>query len=282
MACVQPLVAARTSLGGVALCRKTHPAFYDQQAANRLLLPCGSCLGCRKARAREWALRCTLELSQHDRFCWTTLTYDREHKPPALRKDHLSGFLKRLRRRLDSDGTRVRFFASGEYGEQRGRPHYHAILYGVATDNVAIQAAWPFGHARIDPLTKAAISYVAGYVNKKIGFKESREERIDYITGECYMHEPPFVLMSRRPGIGAHARRFTASWRSHAVLNGSPMPVPRFLHEAWKGQATEEEILELQQEKQRLIRAQTRESLEAKAMELESLYELNSAKRRKL
>lgn len=207
-------------------------------------LPCGGCIGCRKARAREWALRCTLELAEHDRTVWCTLTYDDDHLPPTLSKRDLSGFVKRLRAR----GERIRFFASGEYGERTLRPHYHAILFGLREDS-QVQAAWSAGFTRVDSVSPAAISYVAGYCAKKVGWKLERGERIDYRTGEVYEWQPPFVLMSRRPGIGAAARRFPASWRRFAVHGGSPMPVPRYLHESWVSTASDLEILLLESEK---------------------------------
>ena len=236
MACFWP-IRAWTLPSGVTTLREPIP--YD--SANVFLrLPCGGCIGCRKARAREWALRCTLELAEHDLACWCTLTYDEAHVPPSLSRGHLSGFLKRLRKR--SGSARVRFFASGEYGEQTQRPHYHAILYGVACGSVAVQSAWPFGFARVDELSPAAISYVAGYCSKKVNWKLELGERVDVRTGELYEYQPPFIQMSRRPGIGGSARRFKSSWRHHAVLNGSVLPVPRFLHKAWLDQASEADV----------------------------------------
>lgn len=85
------------------------------------------------------------------------------------------------------------------------------------------------------------ISYTAGYTAKKIGWKLEAGERVDPETGEVYTWQPPFIQMSRRPGIGAHARQWPHSWRSYAVHNGQQMPVPRFLHESWKQQASREE-----------------------------------------
>lgn len=281
MACFHPILAKRGAFGGVAIVRRMDDSFYDRGDPDALWLPCGSCIGCRKARAREWALRCTLELSEHATACWATLTYDNGHVPPTLDKRHLSGWLKRLRKRMGA--TRVRFFASGEYGETTFRPHYHAILYGVDEKSSLPQATWPHGFVHVDPLTPAAVSYVAGYCSKKLGWSDyDREERVDPSTGECYVYQPPFVQMSRRPGIGGDARMHRQSWRSFAVLNGSRMPVPRFLHAAWKDSASQAEVDALNAERAALRREVSLYSLMAGEAIASSLHGISSAKRCKL
>lgn len=218
-----------------------------------LSLPCGRCIGCNMAQAKAWALRCQLELQLHRAALFTTLTYDQKHLPITLAKRHLQLFLKRLRRSVARSSTNrtLRFFASGEYGETNGRPHYHAILYGLAPDeHQLVNDAWGLGLTKTVPVTPAAISYVAGYTSKKIGWKDAtKHERVDPDTGELYTWQPPFIQMSRRPGIGGHARQWQQSWRLYAIMNGTKMPVPRFLHESWKASATLEQQEELHNEK---------------------------------
>lgn len=242
-------------------------------------IPCGGCLGCRMSRSREWALRCELELKSHSEACWVTLTYDDQHLPPTLQKNHLSGFLKRLRARLEPQ--KVRFFGSGEYGETFGRPHYHAILFGVR-DSKHIQDSWKFGFSRVDPLTSAAIAYVAGYCSKKIGYKLDKDERVDERTGEAYTYEPPFVLMSRRPGLGADYGVYSRSWRKSAIYNGSEIAVPRYLHNFWKRTATEEEVEQLRQERRENPRDVSKARLEASAAIALKRWQTQSERRRKL
>lgn len=227
-----------------------------------LRLPCGRCLGCAQRRAREWVLRCRFELQQHEATCWTTLTYDEEHCPPTLIKRDLSGFLKRLRARRS--GSVVRFFGCGEYGERKGRPHYHAILFGVPqSDAEDVRACWKYGNVRVDPIAPAAIAYVAGYSAKKVGATRERYPRdvVDMSTGEVLPFQEPFVLMSRRPGLGAHVRRFSDSWKESAVLDGQAYPVPRYLHDSWRKSASDVEIEELA-ERRRLRGIQTARSRE--------------------
>lgn len=229
MACYYPIPAHRTGSGTITL----HKEPPDSREA--LSLPCGTCIGCRTSAARAWSLRCQLELQIHKHATFTTLTYEDEKLPPTLRRRDLQLFLKRLRKRLDT--RRLRFFAAGEYGEQNQRPHYHAILYGAReNDRDLIHDTWGAGFTQTVAVTPAAIAYTAGYCAKKISWRqEADQERIDYKTGEVYHWQPPFLQMSRRPGIGGHARQqYTNSWRLFAVdYNATRLAVPRFLRKAW-------------------------------------------------
>lgn len=256
MPCFHPLPAYRTREGAVTLdMRKAMPeapypgALGVVQSAVR----CGTCIGCRTARARDWAIRARFEWRDHAQACWSTLTYDDEHLPATLEKRHVQLFMKRLRKQLG----KVRFLAAGEYGETTYRPHYHVVLFGVPYGSPAVQKCWPMGFAQTHELTESAISYVAGYVTKKVGHAESREERVTS-DGEVYNYQPPFLLASRRPGIGASARRFFSSWRRSAIVDGQEVPVPRYLHAAWADQASPLEVKALNDEVSRLTRSYDR------------------------
>lgn len=274
MTCYHPLPAYKSvggdiSIGDYRLHKDTAPT----------KLPCGSCLGCVTDRARGWALRCTLELHQHNEAVFSTLTYDEEQIPSTLEKPHLTAFLKRLRKRIPN---KLKFFASGEYGEQTRRPHYHAILYGMGEDQAdIIEKEWGKGHVRTERVTPARIAYVAGYVQKKIDFRYEKQEWIDYSTGEVVTWQPPFIHMSRRPGIASDAKKFVKSWRSYAVLNDTKIPVPRYFHEAWKEQATPAEIEELEQERYKLAleRDHSNTNLEAKEQIAIAKQKLRAEKR---
>lgn len=233
------------------------------------------------SRAREWAVRCGLEHKAHEVACWTTLTYDDDHLPPTLQKSHTQGFLKRLRARVSSP---IRFFLSGEYGERTHRPHYHAILFGLSERSQDIQKAWPFGYVRTDPLTPAAISYVAGYCSKKVGYRLEAGERLDPSTGELYDYQPPFLLMSRRPGIGGHMRQHWRSWRTTAISNGIEIPVPRFLHQSWLKNTSPEQHLILQHEKllKQSLKDTSKPRLEAGHLIAVAKHSLSSSKRTQL
>lgn len=265
MGCYQPVQAYRSERGSIAF-SWGGPYRYPVD------LPCGKCTACLASKAREWALRCKLELPQHQRTVWTTLTYDETNVPRELRKADLSAFLKRLRERLRvKHAPPLRFFASGEYGEETQRPHYHAILFGT-DDEREIEASWPHGHIRVDPISDAAINYVAGYTAKKLGWRNDYADEIDEETGEVTKEgrQAPFIHMSRRPGIGSAARQHWQSWRLTAIENGTPMPVPRYLHEAWRERATPEMLIKLRREKTEAILTRYERDTRTRAYKLEA------------
>lgn len=272
MPCYHPLRAWRTRNGVVSLGKEPPDSMS-------LRLPCGGCIGCRTSKARAWAFRCHLELHQHPSATFTTLTY--ADAPPTLIKRDLSLWLKRFRRVL-GPARPIRFFACGEYGENNGRAHYHAIIFGAnVRDRDTIETTWGLGRTHTVAANAATIAYVAGYVSKKLGMPPRRQDVVDYETGELlYTWQPPFILMSRRPGIGGHARSFTQSWRMYAVHEGSKLPVPRFFHEAWKKTASPLDLEELASEKSSLSRIVTSEQLAAGEKIALSRQQISGCKRK--
>lgn len=277
MPCVDPFTAVqsratgRVSLG-VSLSRFVREGLGDVMLeTSQLLLPCGSCVGCQISRAREWAIRCSLEVQLFPVTSFVTLTYSEKYVPPTLSRSDLSLFFRYLRRKVGA----LRFFGCGEYGERRERPHYHALIFGSA-DRDAAEAAWGKGFVTMEPVTPARISYTAGYCAKKIGFHRPRGEEIDYSTGEVYVHQPPFLQMSRRPGIGGEFRRYWRSWRRSAIWQGREFPVPRFLHQSYRESASESELAELELEKVESRMVPTVRELDARRDIAHSRFRLRS------
>lgn len=186
-------------------------------------LPCGRCLACRIARSREWASRIVHEMVYYKDTCFICLTYSDEFLPVdyGLHKDHLQKFFKRLRK---NSKISLRYFACGEYGDQFGRPHFHAIIFGLGLSQdhkKFIQDAWTLGRIHFGTVTFNSARYVAGYVLKKYNGKMAD----DVYKGRG----APFCLMSK--GIG---RRFVLENRDYLEQNlgftvqGSPVGLPRY------------------------------------------------------
>lgn len=152
-------------------------------------VPCRKCRACRIARARTWAVRILHEMAVSDSAAFVTLTYREEDLPfdLSLSKRAFVLFMKRLRKELAP--RKVRYFACGEYGEKRGRPHYHVILFNVSLrDKPVIEQAWPCGFVHMGSVTYDSARYVADYLQK-----DDRREKWDD-------REPPFSLKSQ--GLG--------------------------------------------------------------------------------
>lgn len=241
MPCYHPMKAMRSSHGVKVL-----PA--DAPIWN-LKLPCGQCHGCRLERSRQWAIRCLHEASLHDSNCFVTLTYSDEHLPSdgGLHHEHFQKFLKRLRKHFDP--LKVRYYMAGEYGSNFGRPHFHAILFGVDFDDKKIlgkspsgsilyrsdklERLWPFGYSSIGDVSFQSAAYVARYVMKKVTGDAARRtyEVVSTETGEVISRRPDYNAMSLKPGIGAGwFSKYSSDVFPHdrVVHDGTPSKPPRY------------------------------------------------------
>lgn len=68
------------------------------------------------------------------------------------------------------EGKKIKFYAVGEYGTKRHRPHYHIILFNVM-DSESIKKAWPYGGIHIDVVNANTIDYTLKYIMKSDGQK---------------------------------------------------------------------------------------------------------------
>lgn len=177
---------------------------------------CGQCSGCRVEYTRQWAMRCVAEMGNSMKAVFLTLTFDPFHLPSnnSISKEFIKTWLKNLRERIRYHyNETIRFYCCGEYGEKKGRPHYHAIIFGFDFPDKQLwskkkgqllyiskflQDAWFFGWHTIGQVTMESCQYVAQYVLKKFTSKDDRKVKEHY--GD---REPEFHHMSRMPGIGA-------------------------------------------------------------------------------
>lgn len=160
---------------------------------------CGQCIPCRVNRRRLWTGRIGLEAAAHRLPTWfVTLTYADESLPAsgALSPGHWRAFSK---------GIGCRYFGVGEYGGMSGRPHYHALLFGISAGEASdlVAQRWRHGFASLSPYTPERGAYIAGYVVKKW-------TRPDHVGLEG--RPPEFARMSRRPGIGIPGLVWLARW----------------------------------------------------------------------
>ena len=155
----------------------------------------------------------------HTSNCFITLTYDNEYCPKdySLNYEDFQLFMKRLRKRFKGfqvvtnypekkirnkwgkvidtisldpyDEYPIRFYMCGEYGENFGRPHFHACLFNfdfvdktywskspggskIYRSDI-LEDLWPFGFSSIGEVNFQSAAYVARYIMKKVTGKSA-------------------------------------------------------------------------------------------------------------
>lgn len=215
MKCYHPVKAFRTPTGVVFEERSRHDIIGTVE------LRCGQCIGCRERRASDWSVRIMHEASLWRENCFVTLTYAPGNLPPGASLEHrdFQLFFKRLRKRFAP--SPVRFYMCGEYGDEKGRPHYHACLFNVdfRSDRVPrgkskagelyyesalLSQLWTHGRAVVQDLCRETASYCARYImQKQTGDAGKAAYWLTDEDGVMTERTPPYNAMSLKPGIGA-------------------------------------------------------------------------------
>lgn len=157
------------------------------------------------------------ELTEWNDSSFVTLTYDDNNLPitpvspigpvqypwPTLQKAEFQKFIKRIRR--DLGDTKIKYYACGEYGEDKERPHYHCLFFGLGLSRdhrAIIMENWPYCDWKNPQIVKGSfglvepesIQYVAGYIHSKLSGEEAR------LNYDKYSREPVFRVGSQ--GLG--------------------------------------------------------------------------------
>lgn len=238
-----------------------------------MTVSCGRCIGCRLKKSVEWAVRISHEASLYSSNSFITLTYAPEHVPSdmSLNYVHFQEFMKRLRERCRGsdlvthpfaglpDGKHgrffpdfyrpIRFYMCGEYGENFGRPHFHACLFNldfhdkkyfkktssgsIIYTSKLLSDLWPYGFSSTGDVTFESAAYVARYVTKKITgpIADDHYEWFDSETGLVSWRTPEFSHMSLKPGIAySWIKKYMADVYPHdfVVLKGKKRTPPRY------------------------------------------------------
>lgn len=245
MLCRSPFLRDRS---GKILRYAQHHMLGVEDKLDAVPFPCGQCLPCRINRRRVWTLRLLLESFFYESQCsFVTLTYSDESLPytddyrSTLCLRDVQTFLKRLRKKFYP--RQIRYYLVGEYGPKTGRPHYHAILFGLRPYELdaefllfqgrsgqkrasVLSNLWNLGLVHVGLASRDSIQYVAGYVTKKFTKKQ-----------DILHHE--FAVMSRRPGIGSRAvaeiartlsrHNLQEDFKGQLRIDGKTWPLGRYL-----------------------------------------------------
>lgn len=153
-------------------------------------LPCRKCSECLQKRSKELAIQSVFEARSCSDNCVLILTYDNEHLGDnKLDYSHVQEFQKRLRRYVQyTYNKKIRFLTVGEYGDKKGRMHWHMIVFGWKPQKSSegmytyrggkfnsderwrsrkLDSLWQRGYVDVDHATEGNIFYVSRYVHKK-------------------------------------------------------------------------------------------------------------------
>jgi hypothetical protein len=197
----------------------------------KIPVPCGKCPPCLKRRTSGWSFRLMREGDVSDTALFVTLTYDTEYVPITengyknLSKHDVQKFFKRLRK---IEQNKLKYFAVGEYGSKRMRPHYHIILYNANANNV--HRAWALdgkmlGQIYIGSVSGASIGYTLKYMQK--------ESKVPIHKNDDRQKE--FQLMSKGLGKSYLTDRMIKWHKSDLekrmyvpIIDGRKIPMPRY------------------------------------------------------
>lgn len=195
------------------------------------VFPCGQCINCRVNKKRGIIARCLLETTQHAASYFLTLTYDVPKSQVVgpyetyLSKYHVQCFFKRLGKEFGR--RQFKYVVRGEYGTNKGRAHYHILLWA---DNPSIGKAdferiWGFGNVDIGDIEPASVDYVVDYL-----FKTPEILADIYSSPDGRAAHPDYRTFSQ--GIGAravHDLAYRGILHNSFRLLGREYPVPRYL-----------------------------------------------------
>lgn len=203
-----------------------HPITVKLPNGTPQTVACGRCVSCRINRTRSWAVRCMFELEDNNYNAqFSTFTYNDDCLPSdyGLHKRHLQLFFKRLRKSFYP--RRIRYFAAGEYGDKGGRPHYHALIFGLSNnfvENEIVNRCWQQGFTYIGNVSWDSVNYVTKYIQKKWSGLKAQE-----VYGE---RQAPFQLQSQGLGLST-AQKYLDILNTEECIrlqNGSTVPIPYY------------------------------------------------------
>jgi hypothetical protein len=183
-------------------------------------LPCGKCPPCKKRRTSGWSYRLVKEGERSNSALFLTLTYDTEYVPitkngyMTLDLKDLQKFFKRLRK---LSNEKIKYYAVGEYGSTKARPHYHVIIFNANKEH--IERAWALnnkciGTHHIGDVSSASIGYTLKYMCK--------ESKIPIHINDDRKKE--FSVMSK--GLGKnYLTKQMINWHKNDLLNRMYIPI---------------------------------------------------------
>ncbi len=152
------------------------------------LVACRLCWQCKQQTVNDWAGRCIAESKTSQYSYYITLTYGRDEygdsghiHAAVLTYSDIQKYMKRVRKTVG----KFKYFVVGEYGSERGRAHWHLIMFTneplsdeIKYEENYIEKHWPHGWSYFRKFHPQQAYYCCKYVFKdyKDDLKVSRHE----------------------------------------------------------------------------------------------------------
>ncbi len=195
---------------------------------------CGHCVECLQAQSFEWANRCLMEASLHEKNMFLTLTYNNDFVHFGLKREVIQKFIKRLRYYFSCKS--IRYFGCAEYGTNKSRPHFHLIIFGACFDDLeffkrdgkgsmlfrsfALEKLWPYGFSTVGEVNFESAKYCSKYMQKLTRFSSFELK--------------PYTFMSLKPSIGINYVSDDDLKRGYCYLFGKKVFLPRSFYKSFE------------------------------------------------
>lgn len=241
-----------------------------------ILVDCGRCPHCNEKYKMQLGTRGRHELMYHPSAMFITLTVADENiekvfgKNRELKHYEFQKFIKRLRKFMSNKeeykDIKIKYLMCGEYGEKGGRPHYHAVIYGLRFNDCKIwkrgknplyrskqlEKLWKYGYSSIGNVTFQSIQYLGKYVCK--AREEGAEDILDLETGEFRKKKKPYIIYPRGFGLSymvEHRKEiFTRGY--FQLPSGGKIGIPRYYKKKLE-EMFEEEYLDYRERAEKFI-----------------------------
>lgn len=183
--------------------------------------PCRRCMACRIQKRTYYTMlsrfECFTYYQKNQGSSFITLTFDDDNLPKNGSLDINTGkkFIKRLREHLSrcddfpkkevlnfghsSFVPDFKYYLCGEYGDSDGRPHYHAIIFGVDSGILSafLRKTWKYGFFQCSDVSNARLRYVMKYIDKQYNTNTAFWNKKDTIGD----YQQPFSIFSKGLGL---------------------------------------------------------------------------------
>lgn len=131
---------------------------------------CRHCSVCQELDAWSWENRFRIEaLGTKTFFATWTLRPRGKHWVPT--RDNTWPDIQKALKRMRSNGHDFRYFCAPEFGDTKGRHHYHLLFHGNGLTARAVRNHWKQGYTHARVARQGDGSYIGKYAAKQPGRK---------------------------------------------------------------------------------------------------------------